>query len=199
MVARLQTCEDKIERSDDELARAAASGDSAAFEELVERYTEPLFKVALRFFNDPDEASDILQQVLLKVFIGLPKVNGQLSVRPWLFKIARNVCLDVLKHKRRHPATRFTQLEALVEDWQEQQEGNSPLPDEVIERQETQLLVRKAIAQLPVRYREVVALRSATDLTFGEIGQALGMPENTVKTYFHRAKFLLRKILQDEV
>jgi RNA polymerase sigma-70 factor (ECF subfamily) len=188
-----------MEKSDDELARAAATGDVEAFELLVARYSEPLFKVALRFFNDPDEASDILQQVLLKAYTCLPKVNRDLAVRPWLFKIARNVCLDTLKHRKRHPATRFTEFDEVVENWQENLEGDSPLPEELITRQETQLLVRKAISRLPIRYREVVALRSATDLTFGEIGETLGMPENTVKTYFHRAKKLLRSMLQDEL
>jgi RNA polymerase sigma-70 factor (ECF subfamily) len=188
-----------IDITDNELGRAAAAGDLLAFEELVARYTEPLFKVALRFFNDYDEANDILQQVLVKVYTGLPKVNRELSVRPWIFKIARNVCLDTLKHKRRHPATRFTEMEAVITDWQEQIEGDSPLPEEVMARQETQKIVRAAIASLPIRYREVVALRSGSDLTFAEIGEALGMPENTVKTYFHRAKQLLRKKLQDEV
>jgi RNA polymerase sigma-70 factor (ECF subfamily) len=188
-----------IDITDNELGRAAATGDLVAFEELVARYTEPLFKVALRFFNDYDEASDILQQVLVKVYTGLPRVNRELSVRPWIFKIARNVCLDTLKHKRRHPATRFTEMESVITDWQEQIEGDSPLPEEVMSRRETQVMVRTAIARLPVRYREVVALRSGSDLTFAEIGEALGMPENTVKTYFHRAKQLLRKMLQDEV
>jgi len=183
--------------TDDELARAAASGDLVAFEELVARYNEPLFKVALRFFNDYDEASDILQQVLYKAYVGLPKVTGHLAVRPWLFKIARNVCLDTVKHRRRHPSTRFTEMEASVAGWHDQLEDDLPLPEEIMTRRETQVLVREAIAQLPVRYRQVVALRSATDLTFGEIGAALGMPENTVKTYYHRAKNQLRKILQD--
>ncbi len=183
--------------TDDELAKKAASGNQMAFEELVRRYTEPLFKVALRFFNDYDEASDILQMVLYKAYVGLPKVNHDLVVRPWLFKIARNACLDVLKHRRRHPATRFTELENAAAGWSERVEDELPLPDEIISRRETQELVREAIASLPVRYREVVAMRSATDLTFAEIGEALGMPENTVKTYFHRAKILLRKILQD--
>jgi RNA polymerase sigma factor (sigma-70 family) len=183
--------------TDDEVAKQAASGNQLAFEELVRRYTEPLFKVALRFFNDYDDASDILQQVLYKAYVGLPKVNHDLVVRPWLFKIARNACLDVLKHRRRHPATRFTELENVAAGWSERVEDELPLPDEIITRRETQELVREAIASLPVRYREVVAMRSATDLTFAEIGEALGMPENTVKTYFHRAKILLRKILQD--
>ncbi len=70
-----------------------------------------------------------------------------------------------------------------------------PLPDELVERHDLQLLLMSAIQSLPPKFRAVVVLRYASQLSFSEIGKVLSMPEATAKTYFHRAKALLRKII----
>jgi RNA polymerase sigma-70 factor (ECF subfamily) len=74
-----------------------------------------------------------------------------------------------------------------------------PLPDELIEHHDIQQMLQKTIQELPPKFRSVVVLRYAAQLSFSEIGHALNMPEATAKTYFHRAKVLLRKMLSGQM
>jgi RNA polymerase sigma-70 factor (ECF subfamily) len=185
---------ERSERSDEQLARAAGGGDQGGFEELVRRYMKPIFNFAYRMTGNYAEADDITQDVFLQVYRALPTARLDLPFRPWLYVIARNKCLDSLKRKR---ALDFSALEdpesfdSPIDDVADP----DPLPDAVLEHADLQRILREAIARLPERYRTVVSLRYAGDLSFAEIAQTLGLPENTVKTHFQRAKAMLRKDL----
>ena len=174
---------------DEALAALAARGDAAAFERLVGRHQAPLINFAYRMLGDRDEAADAVQQTFVQVYLNLPRARLDLAFKPWLYRIARNQCLDRLRQRR--PST---SLEAELADDEAAFEARDPepLPEDLLERRDLQRLLAAAIATLPERYRSVVALRYVTDLTFAEIGQALGIPENTVKTFFQRAKAMLR-------
>jgi RNA polymerase sigma-70 factor (ECF subfamily) len=182
-------------RGDEELARRARGGDEDAFAALVHRYTRPLFNFAYRFLGDADDASDIVQQTFFQLFRALPSLDLATSVRPWLYQCARSRCLDRLRRKGALP---FSALAPVVEGATSPVEhipDPDPLPEAIAERSDLQALLQAAIQALPLRYREVVVLRYTTDLTFAEIAAALGMPENTAKTLFQRAKPRLRAIL----
>jgi RNA polymerase sigma-70 factor, ECF subfamily len=155
-----------------------------------------LFTFICRFLNDYDAASDILQQVLTQLYISLPTLHTGTPFKSWLFRVARNRCLDELRRKH---AIHFSELQmpgdeenpsplALLPD-------TSPLPEEVAERHDLQRISQEAINQLPLRYRAVVLLRYVGQFSFSEIGCILEMPEPSVKTYFQRAKPLLRTML----
>lgn len=190
-----------IELADEELAQQAAKGDFSAFEELVRRYSSPIYKFACGMLRNTDDAADILQQTLIQAHKALPRRNPKAAFRSWIFTIARNKCLDHLR-KRRIPT--FSELEGKRTNQDElslveQINDPEPLPDEMIERQATQQLLKEAIATLPERYRAVIALRYTGDLSFNEIGQVLNIPENSAKTYFQRAKVLLREYLKERL
>ncbi len=184
--------------SDAMLAQLVLAGDQDAFEMLVRRYNSPLFNFICRFLGDYDLACDVLQQVFLRFYTSLPKLGTGEPFKSWLFQVARNCCVDELRRKRRY-ALHFSQLE--VENADGELTGlcdipdPGPLPDELIERRDLQLLLMSAIQSLPPKFRAVVVLRYASQLSFSEIGKVLSMPEATAKTYFHRAKALLRKII----
>jgi RNA polymerase sigma-70 factor (ECF subfamily) len=122
----------------------------------------------------------------------LPSVRTDAFLRPWIFVIARNKCLDHLKRRRALP---FSDLSDPTTGGELVVADARPLPEELAERADLAQILRDAIAVLPERYRAVVALRYSSDLTFAEIGQVLGLPENTVKTHFQRAKAMLRREL----
>jgi RNA polymerase sigma factor (sigma-70 family) len=179
---------------DESVAARAARGDSAAFEKLVLRYQAGLINFAFRMLGDRDEAADAAQQTLVQVYLNLPRARLDLAFKPWLYRIARNQCLDRLRQRRAREGgeRRLEPGDSPPAD----PPDPDPLPDELLERRDLQRLLAEAIAALPERYRTVVALRYATDLTFAEVGQALGIPENTAKTFFQRAKALLRDDLR---
>jgi RNA polymerase sigma-70 factor, ECF subfamily len=179
--------------SDEDLARSFCAGNVQSFEELVRRYAKPMFNFAYRMTGNYAEADDIAQDVFLQVYRSLPAARLDLPFKPWLYVIARNKCLDFLK--RRRPVS-FSVLEGDQGDSPiDSVADQDPLPEDVLERADLQRILREAVLALPERYREVVSLRYAAGLSFAEIGRALNLPENTVKTQFQRAKSMLRRQL----
>ncbi len=189
---RIQTSE----MSDGILAQRSIAGDQRAFEILVQRYSTPLFNFICRFLSDYDQACDILQQVFVQLYISLPNLRTSDPLKAWMFQVARNRCLDELRRKH---AIHFSELEPANDDDElsplATMPDTDPLPEELAERRDLQQCLQKAIQTLPPKFRSVVLLRYAGQLSFSEIGQALDMPEATAKTYFQRAKPLLRAAL----
>jgi RNA polymerase sigma factor (sigma-70 family) len=181
--------------TDEALAERFQRGDAIAFEALVARYQRPVYQFAYRLLGRAEDAEDAAQDVFIQVYGALPHARLDVPLRPWIYRIARNRCLDLLKRKR---AVAFS---ALVSDDDEPAVRDlpdaAPLPDELAERADLQRLLGAAIDALAPTYREVVALRYAADLAFGEIAVVLNMPENSVKTRFQRAKAMLRVALRD--
>lgn len=189
-----------IEITDGVLAQQTLAGDEEAFAQLVQRYSNTLFNFICRFLNDYDAASDILQQVFTQLYISLPKLRTGEPLKAWLFQVARNRCLDELRRKR---VLHFSELQAASDDDELSPlaiiPDTSPLPEEVAERHDLQDILQHAISGLPPKFRAVVLLRYTSQLSFSEIGQALQMPEATAKTYFQRAKPLLRTALKERL
>ncbi len=185
-----------LEMSDGMLALQSLDGNERAFEGLYKRYRAGLFKFIFNILRDYDQSCDILQQVFLQLYMSLPTLDTHRPLKSWLFQVARNRCFDKLRRKR---VVRFSEIEGINHE----DEGEMftfvpdpcPLPEEIVERRELQEKLLRAIQCLPPKYRSVVFLRYARQLTFLEISKALGMPEATAKTYYSRAKPLLRSAL----
>lgn len=184
------------ELSDALLAQQSLAGDQRAFETLVQRYSTALFTFICRFLGDYDQACDILQQVFLQLYLSLPTLRIDDPLKGWLFQVARNRCRDELRRKR---AMHFSELEWVNDDDEVSPlaalPDPDPLPEEWVERRDLQACLQQAILTLPPKFRAVVLLRYTAQLSFAEIGQVLQMPEATAKTYFQRAKPLLRATL----
>ena len=188
--------------SDGLLAQQILEGDPGAFEVLVQKYNTPLFNFAYHFLGDHDQACDVVQQVFMRFYTSLPKLSRGDPFKPWLFQVARHCCVDELRRRRRH-AIHLSQLEIETSDGEVLFVGDmpdpGPLPEDLAELHDLQQVLQRAIQSLPPRFRAVVLLRYVSQLSFSEIGRSLGMPEATAKTYFHRAKALLRKMLVAQV
>ncbi len=185
---------------DGKLVQQALAGSQQAFEILVHRYNASLFRFISSFVRDYDRASDIYQQVLIQLYVSLPNLNLEKPIRPWLFQVARHRCIDDL---RRGYMTHFSELEdEYEEDYYQDQYAipdPAPPPEELIEQGEVRNYLCEAIRSLPQHYRTIVALRYTSRLTFVEIGETLGIPETTARTYFQRAKPLMRASLKSIV
>jgi len=188
-----------IDTSDGVLAQQTLAGDPYAFEDLVKRYSTPLFNFIYRFLGDYDQACDILQHVFIQLHGSLNTLRTDKPLKAWLFQVARNRCLDELRRKR---VIHFSELESVNDDEELSPlaaiPDNGPLPEELAEQSGLQYRLQDAIQTLPIKFRSVVLLRYAGQLSFSEIGQTLNMPEATAKTYFQRAKPLLRTALMNQ-
>lgn len=184
------------EMADGALVELLLAGEGGAFESLVSRYQKPLFNFICHFLGNYDLACDILQDVFIKLYVSLPTLRTDQALKPWLFQVARNCCLDELRRKR---PIAFSQLEVIEEEDEMSPiailPDTNPLPEEIAEHHELQQIIRKAIDELPLKFRQVVLLRYTARFSFVEISTILNMPQATAKTYFQRARPLLRKAL----
>jgi RNA polymerase sigma factor (sigma-70 family) len=187
------------EASDGVLVGQALAGDERAFETLVRRYSALLFDRIYRYMRDYDQAGDVLQHVWLQLYLSLPTLRTGKPLKQWLLRVARNRCLDELRRRRRGCTLYFSELERETDEEdllpQENIPDFHPLPEELAEHHDLQHALRLAIQALPPKFRAVMLLRYAGQLSFSEIGQALQMPTATVKTYFYRARPLLKVLL----
>ncbi len=199
MHVRERTKAPSLETTDGMLVQQTLAGDQQAFEQLVRRYHVPLFNFICHCLGDYDLACDVSQQVFLQLYISMATLRTGEPLKAWLFQVARNRCLDELRRKR---AIHFSELEASNDDDDLSplaiMPDTSPQPDEMAERNDLQRALRQAIDALPPKFRSVVLLRYTSQLSFSEIGKTLNMPEATAKTYFQRARPLLRTALASQ-
>ena len=188
--------------SDHALVTQTLDGDMDAFEALVQHYSERLLSFIgslLRPSGYGDSCEDVLQHVLLQLYRALPTLSTEVPLRPWLFRVAHNRCIDELRKQRRQQHVSFSEVERLVAS----EDGNAlallldpdPLPEDLAEQHETEQQMRAIIGTLSPTVREVVWLRAVHQLSFVEIAAHLTIPAATAKTYFHRARPLLQTLL----
>jgi len=185
------------------LVGQALAGDQRAFELLVSRYRQPLVSCIRGFLKDDEQVNDVLQHVFLQLYLSLPVLLRNVSLRAWLFQVARHRCLDELRKRHRRAEIPFSTLE-----WKYREEEFSPieaipdpepLPEVVAERSDLQRSLQLALFALPLKCRSIVHLRCFRQLSFLEIARMLNIPENTVKTYYYRSLPRLRRALMSNV
>ncbi len=194
-----QNASQGTEPSDGILLRQSLAGDEYAFEALVNRYRSPLLNYIRRILKDDEQAYDVLQFVLLRLYVSQPTLLKDVPLRAWLFQVAHHRCLDELRKQRCRPSLHFSEL-----CWEDENEGieliesiqdSHPLPEEIVEQRDLRAVLHQAIHNLPPRFRWVVHLHCFGHLTFSEIGRTLKMPVPTAKAYYYRALPLLRSAL----
>lgn len=185
------------------LVEQALAGDQSAFDILVSRYHRLLVSYIHGFIKDSEQVYDVLQHVFLQLYVSLPILLTNVSLKGWLFQVARNRCLDELRRRYRRTEIPFSTLEWKY--WEEELSpieaitDPEPLPEEVAERIELRCSLQQAIFSLPPKLRSIVHLHCFRQLSFSEIGRMLKMPEPTVKTYFYRSLPRLRTALASSV
>jgi len=181
-----------VQQSDEELVRLHLRGDGEAFRELVQRYTGALYNLAYRYTADRMAAEDITQETFLRVYQALPRSRLDLPFKPWLFRIAVNLCRDGAAKKR---PLAFAQLGDEDDFLGESIPDEDPLPLERVEAEELEEMLRQAVAELRPPYRVAITLRYTEGLSYQEMADVLDIPLNTVRTHLLRAKQRLRQAL----
>jgi RNA polymerase sigma-70 factor (ECF subfamily) len=173
-----------VPRTDDAtLVAAAQNGDSAAFESLVRAHAGAVYAHGLRFFGEPQAADDVVQEVFVKVYRSLDGFDGQSAFSTWLFRVTRNVCLDMFRSARRRP---------VPVDPVDLQPGLTP--DHAQQVVDT-VAVEQAMRALLPEDREALNAVTLFDMTYAEAGRELGVPVGTVKSRVFRARRTLTATL----
>jgi RNA polymerase sigma-70 factor, ECF subfamily len=160
--------------SDEILMERLVAGQDSSLDTLVTRYERPLYAFAVRMLRDNAAAEDAFQETFLRVYRRRKSFSQDYRFRPWLYQICLNVCRDQLRRKKRRQEVRLCE-EAVGAD-------DGPTPQEKAEQVLRARRVREAIAQLPVKQREVLILSQYQDLSNTEISEVLSIPEGTVKS-----------------
>lgn len=169
----------------------AQAGDEAARDELALECGRDAFAFALQLTRDREDALDVAQETVLRLFRSLGRFDAERPLRPWLLSIARNLVRDRWRRGRnRQPV----ELEAdLLVDVSEAGD-----PERRLRRLELQRRVWRALAELPEDAREIVVLRDYRDCSYAEIAEILEIPLGTVMSRLHRARARLARSLRDE-
>lgn len=180
------------------LVRRAREGDTAAFEELVAKYEDKIYHLALRYSNDSHEAFDLAQETFIRVYTSLKSFAGRSLFSTWLYRVAVNVCLDELRRKRRQPILSVDEP-IVTEEGTIERELESPDagPDERLARVETRSVIEAEIAALPPEFRQAVILRDSMGMSYEEISRIMEVSLGTVKSRIHRGRAALRERFEE--
>jgi RNA polymerase sigma-70 factor (ECF subfamily) len=175
---------------------ALRAGDRAESARLLHTYTDRIYRVALKILRNPQDAEDVLQETFIKAFRNLPNFDGRSSLATWLYRIATNEALMILrKHKRLGPS--LDEPQDTLEEAGEPQEVSDwcCLPEDELMSAEARQVIDAAIEALPESLRTVFVLRDLEGMSTAETGELLNLTETAVKTRLSRARLRLRESL----
>jgi RNA polymerase sigma-70 factor (ECF subfamily) len=186
-----------------ELARQLMTGDPVAFDRFVEHFRAKVFQYSWLMCGQREDAEEVAQETLLKVFESFHHLREPERVRPWVFRIAKNACLMKRRRSVFAPSQELSLDEFLpamnhegghakiqIADW-------SQLPDRQMLQSEMKEALARAIGELPEHYRSVILLRDMEEMSTLETAQILDLTEDVVKTRLHRARLAVRQELDE--
>ena len=189
--------------SDEVLVERARRKDEAAFEELVGRYEDKLYRLAMRFVRNETDAQEILQDAFLSAWRNLPAFEGRAQFGSWMYRVTVNAALMLLRSRNRHPEVTVDDIEptalndAVAESGQ-MMRGNadwSQRADEQLQSQEMRKYIQISVDALPDGLRTVFLLRDVEELSTEDTAEMLGLSVPAVKTRLHRARLALREAI----
>lgn len=177
-----------------ELARALMEGHAGAFDEFVEHFRSKIFQYSWLMCGQREDAEEVAQETLLRVFESFSQLREPERVRSWVFRIAKNACL-MKRRKSIFAPVQEVSLDDLVPGATFEIGDKACLPDDELLRSELRTTLNRAVAELPETYRAVVLLRDLEELSTEETAQILDITPDAVKTRLHRGRLALRQKL----
>ncbi len=183
---------------DTDLMLRVKQGDEAAFEVLVDKYKQPVLNLVYRILRDATEAEDLAQNVFVQVFKSADRYRVEAKFSTWLFTIARNLCLNELRRRSRHPAE---SLDAAAESHEEnparqfEDKRSASAPDQLL-RDELSTKVEDALAALPENQRTAILLFKEQEMSYEEISKLMDCSLSATKSLIHRGRETLKQKLK---
>ena len=186
-----------MDNDDAALIERSRAGDVAAFEPLVEKYRQRVWRLAYNLLRDREEAWDVAQEAFIRAYQALPSFRGQSAFYTWLYRIVMNVAADRAR-ARGARGRAFGTERVPEEDWERvlpDQRGADESPDAVAARGEQRQKIMRALDALPEHHRRIVVLSDLEGLSYREIAETLEIPMGTVMSRLHNARKRLRDAL----
>ena len=171
-----------------EIIIKAQNGSAEAFGLLVNAYSKRIYRAAYGFLRNMDDATDIVQEVFLRAFKNLASFDPKRPMYPWLYRIARNLCLNKIQHKEYGNSG--------LPDWELR--GPAKTPEEITMRNHDEEHLYHSIRRLSNPYREIIQLKHFQECSYQEIADILDIPIGTVMSRLYNARKKLREILEEE-
>jgi RNA polymerase sigma-70 factor, ECF subfamily len=173
-------------------------GDAAAFEELVEKYKQPVMNLVYRTLPDATEAEDLAQHVFLQVFKSSHRYEATAKFSTWLFTIARNLCLNEIRRRSRHPADSLDETYA-DNDEQPIRQPEDPkvfAASEAALHGELEAKIEEALADLPEKQRTAILMCRGDEFSYEDIAKVLECSVSATKSLIHRGRETLKEKLK---
>jgi RNA polymerase sigma-70 factor (ECF subfamily) len=178
----------------DALVRSAQGGDVVAFEQLIEGLVDQVRRFARAFTHGEDDADDLAQEALLKVYRSLGSYRFESAFSTWLFAVTRNVFLDQRKSRQAHDRAR----EEPLGDARESDEAGPAPPDAHLAREEERRRIWAALRQIPEEYRTALVLYDLEGLSYDEVAAIEQVALGTIKSRLSRGREHLRRALLED-
>jgi len=189
-------CKSKTDRDFRLVRQILESGNRAAYAQLMDEYFDKVYTRMLKMTSQPGDAEDLTMEAFNKAFSKLDQYTSDFAFSTWLYRIAKNNCIDHLRRNKKDNDTMVNQQDAGVGIAAHELANQLPSPEQLmITRQETSLL-REIVDTLHPKYKDIIKLHYFNELSCEEIAQQLDLPEGTVKVRLFRARELLYNILR---
>jgi RNA polymerase sigma factor (sigma-70 family) len=175
-----------------ELVAKILQGDSRAFEALVKQYEKLVFHMTCRLIKNDDDASDVCQEVFIKVYQGLNKFDFKAKLSTWIARIAYLTSLNHLRKYKQELQNKYEGDALELDNYHFSEET----PEQLMIKKDVAAYVQHLMLQLPLQYRSVLTLFHLEEFSHSEIQEITGMPEGTIKSYLFRARQLLKDKLE---
>ena len=187
-------------QADNILIEKAQRGDRGALNELIRKHQDRAYQYAFRLTRNPDVAADVVADAFVRINNALKNFKGNAAFTTWLYRIITNCYLDQRKREKgKGNLSLDSGFQQDEEDVTREIEDPGRTPDELVERNQREALLHKALAQLPEFQKSMIVMYHAEQLSYEEIAESLDLPIGTVKSRLNRARISLREILaQDE-
>jgi len=177
--------------NDVELLKRYAAGEEGAFQELVSQYKDGVYAFLRRFLNQPDLVDDVFQETFMQLYVSRDTFDLSRPLRPWLFTIAANKAKDALRRRQRIDSANLGSLfdsdDHSIDDVLNTLDYDTHTPYDDLIREETAAEVKRVVARMPVKLREILILAYFHKFSYAEIAGILGVPVGTVKSRLHTA------------
>lgn len=179
--------------ADEDLISRFQEGDLYAFEEIVQRYRDPLINFVYHFLGNRVDAEDVVQETFLRVYRNKHLYRRIAKFSTWIYTIASNLAKTELRRRRRRKVFSVSQMGYDHKDYD--LPDSSRNPEQVVDGDMKEDIIRKEIEDLPVKFREVVVLRDIDEFSYEEISDILSIPIGTVKSRVNRGRLRLQSRL----